>query len=191
MPAKSAKAPTATATTKPPKPATGKNGQDKPAPTKGTKADFARYMNVPQVTIRSWADAGKLAFNPDGTVNFEQSKVLLERLKGVGMSTTYDRARARERREQYEAEQARLDLEERQGRLVQSDAVVRATSTAGATVRATAETMPHRLAPQLSSAAGDEDRCRAILTEWVEQFLTECSASFASIASAVRKKTTQ
>ncbi len=176
---------------KTPAKAAGKNGRDPAELTQGTKADFARHMNVPQTTIRNWAQQGKLAFNSDGSVNFPQSKVLLEQLKGIGQSTSYERARARERREQYEAENARLDLEERQGRLVASDAVVRATSSAGATVRTHAETMPHRLAPQLSAAAGDEDRCRAILTDWVETFLNECSAAFSGIAASVRKRTTQ
>ena len=66
--------------------------------------------------------------------------------------------------------------------------VANAVAMAGATMRARAENMPTQIAPQLTAAAGDEDRCAAILADWVESYLVECSASFAGIAATIRKR---
>ncbi|HWH85044.1 MAG TPA: hypothetical protein VNU71_22695 [Burkholderiaceae bacterium] len=150
-------------------------------------------MDVSKMRVSEWKRMGLLAFTEDGQVHFERSKVLIEVQSGaperLGIFTG-NRAKSRERKDLYEAENAKLDLDERCGRLTETKTIVDASATAGALVRSRAENMPDSIAPQLTAAAGDEDRCRAILAAWVDDFLSECSQAFASIASAARQRGT-
>jgi hypothetical protein len=148
-------------------------------------------MEVSKARVSTWKKAGQLVFDPDGRVDFERSKERIENTSGAPERLGIfkgERAKHRELKDLYEAQNAKLDFEERSGRLTEATRVAQAASTAGAAIRSRAENMPDMLTPRLAAAVGgDEGRCRAILAEWVETYLSDCSAEFARIAAAVRK----
>jgi hypothetical protein len=148
-------------------------------------------MDVSPQRVQQWAKAGKLAMNPDGTVNFIGSKVLIEVLSGANERLGIfvgARAEARERREEYEAEMARISLEERKGRLVEAASVSTAAATAGLVIRSYIESMPDQLGPRFAALGGDEERCRALLIDWLDGFVSVCAAAFAECAETARKQ---
>lgn len=82
-------------------------------------------------------------------------------------------ADAKTAKEFYLAENARLDYEERCGRLVPVEHVRMAVADATTTLRSHLESLPAMLAPQL--VGREEDRIQALLAEHVESALTELS----------------
>jgi hypothetical protein len=152
----------------------------------GTQAEFAAYMRVTKPRVTVWLKAGRLAFTKEGQVHFANSKIVIEATSGNPGSLgafSVERMKARERKDHYDAENARLNYEERCGNLIETATLAAAAANAGATIRSHAENMPDILSPRLAVVSGgDEDRCRAILTEWVEAYLGECSAAFVKMA---------
>lgn len=82
-------------------------------------------------------------------------------------------AEAKAAKEFYLAENARLDYEERCGRLLPRDEVRMVVADAFATSRSALEGLPALLAPTLANR--DEQRVQALLAEHIELALTEMS----------------
>jgi hypothetical protein len=164
---------------------------DETAIAAGNQVEFAAFMGVTRARVSAWKKANQLVFTADGRVDFERSRERIENTSGaperLGIFSG-ERAKHRELKDLYDAQNAKLDFEERSGRLTEAVRVAQAAATAGAAIRSRAENMPDLLTPRLAAAAGgDEGRCRAILAEWVETYLSDCAAEFAKIAAAVRK----
>ena len=82
-------------------------------------------------------------------------------------------AEAKAQKEFYLAENARLDYEERCGKLLPRDRVRQVVADAFATTRITLESLPALLAPTIANR--DEQRVQALLAEHIELALTELS----------------
>jgi hypothetical protein len=161
-------------------------------PTAGNQAQFAAFMGVSGARVAVWKKADQLVYKADGRVDFKRSKARIEKTSGAPERLGIfkgERAKHRELKDLYDAQTAKLEYEERCGKLTEAARVAEAAATAGTSLRTRAENMPDMLTPRLAGAAGgDEDRCRAILAEWVEGFLSDCAAEFARIAAAVKGK---
>ena len=86
----------------------------------------------------------------------------------------YQRARALN--EQYKAAQAKLDYEERIGKLVDAAQVRAAGAEAGAAVRRSLERLPNVISAQVDER--DRDRVHTLITDHVEQAMTDLSRIF-------------
>lgn len=142
--------------------------------------------------VTEWKKSGRLVFVEGGKVDFAASKARIEETttapERMGIFSGA-RAGTREEKDRLEIQSMRIDLDERAGRLTESQRVADAAAAAGAVLRARAENMPYVLSPQLAAVSGgDEERCRAILVAWVESFLTECSTAMSAIAAAVKAR---
>jgi hypothetical protein len=82
-------------------------------------------------------------------------------------------AEAKAQKEFYLAENARLDYEERCGKLLPRDRVRQVVADAFATTRITLESLPALLAPTIANR--DEQRVQALLAEHIELALAELS----------------
>lgn len=87
----------------------------------------------------------------------------------------YQRARAA--REQYAAATAKLDYEERIGKLVAASEVVAVAAEVGAAVRRRLESLPHIIAAQVEER--ERARIHALATDLVEQVLTDLERGLA------------
>jgi phage terminase Nu1 subunit (DNA packaging protein) len=158
----------------------------------GNRTEFAKFMGVTGPRVSQWKTAGQLSITKDGKIDFERSRDLIEETSGaperLGIFSG-DRAEHRALKDLYDAQNAKLDYEERALNLVEAALVAEAVASAGAAIRSRAENMPDILTPRLAAAAGgDEDRCRAILTEWVASYLNDCAAEFARMAATAKVK---
>lgn len=95
---------------------------------------------------------------------------------------------ARDRREHFQAEMARMAYEKECGRLMETSEVVNIASTAGTMLRTHLEQIPERLAPRLAGAT-DERLVVAILAEEIEAALAELSHQFSKLARDVEAAT--
>lgn len=95
----------------------------------------------------------------------------------------------RDRKEFYDAENARLDLEERVGKLVSKSEVTAALVDAGTALRTTLEAWADNLSPELAALNGDEARIRATVRGQVSQVLTEISRKFTKLAGQAAAST--
>lgn len=86
----------------------------------------------------------------------------------------YQRARAA--REQYAAASAKLDYEERIGKLVSAAEVAAVAAEVGAAVRRRLESIPHTISAQVEER--DRARIHALLTDHCEQVLTDLERTF-------------
>lgn len=91
----------------------------------------------------------------------------------------YQRARAV--REQYLAAQAKLDYEERVGKLVAAAEVVQVAADIGATVRRRLETLPDILSAQVDER--ERTRVHTLATDHVELVLTDIARAFAKVTT--------
>ena len=98
-----------------------------------TKTRFAALLGVGKSYVSNLATQGRLVVNEQGLVDVEASKRLIAQTAGAperGAVTTLQFSDARERKEHYLAEAARMDYEERCGHLLPADATVAAISAA-------------------------------------------------------------
>ena len=162
-------------------------------PATMSQAEFARHINVGKSYVTALKKAGRLVLDPDNRVRVAESKQRIAKTQGAperGAVVTEPFSEARERKEQYQAENARLDFEERCGRLTDARAVDASAANAGVLLRKRLEAMADALAPGLA-AASSEDACKAILSDWAEAFLAEASVQLAGIGSRARASTAQ
>lgn len=94
---------------------------------------------------------------------------------GSEEGSRYQRARAA--KEQYLALQAKIDYEERIGKLVDAQQVRAVAADMGATVRRRLEGLPVLLSAMVDER--DRDRIHTLTTDHVEQTLTELESAFA------------
>lgn len=158
----------------------------------GNQVEFGRFMGRSSMRVTEWKREDRLVFREDGKVDFAASKAKIEATstapERLGAHHP-DRAGTRIQKDRLEIARMQLDLDERAGLLTPTADVAAAASAAGAVIRSRAENMPYILSPQLAAAVGgDEERCRAILTAWVEQFLSECSTAMYCIAAGTKAK---
>jgi hypothetical protein len=161
-----------------------------------TQAAFARHMGWAKSRITQLKQAGRLVLTDDGKrVLVEETKRLIEETKDPNRRDVAERwaaergeqqtdsadvavpgqplthAQAKATKEYYLAENARLDYEERCGKLLERDQVKLVVADAFTTLRTQVESWPALLAPQL--AGQDEGRIQALLAEHVELSLTQ------------------
>jgi hypothetical protein len=149
-----------------------------------SQAEFARLLGVGRSYVTALKKAGRLVLAVDGRVLVESSKQSLARSTGAperAVVVTEQYTDNRDKRDHYSAEIARLDYEERCGKLMVAADVLGVVAGAATTLRTRLESLPNILAPQLAALI-DEQQIRAMLTDEVEILLGELSEQFASIA---------
>ena len=90
-----------------------------------TKTRFAALLGVGKSYVSNLATQGRLVVNEQGLVDVEASKRLIAQTAGAperGVLASLQFADARERKEHYLAEAARMDYEERCGHLLPAEA---------------------------------------------------------------------
>lgn len=151
-----------------------------------SQAEFARIMGCARSWVTSLKTQGRLVLTDDGRVLVEASKARIAGSNGAderAAITTPAIKDARERREHIEAQLKQMDLDERMAKLMPTDQVISAVSSAAVTLRTRLESLPDVLAPQLA-AMGNEQEIRAFLAEEIEGLLAELSAGFEAAAKA-------
>lgn len=151
-----------------------------------SQSEFARILGVGRSYITALKTAGRLVLNDQGKVLVEESKASIASSaaapeRAAVVSQTF--SDSREKKDYYAGELARLDYEERCGKLMQAGEVLAVVSNAAVTLRTRLESFPDQLAPQLASMS-DEQQIRAILADNIEILLGELSAQMASIGKA-------
>lgn len=89
---------------------------------------------------------------------------------------------ARERREHYQGELARLSFERECGRLMEAEEVIRVITNIGTFVRLALEQLPAKLAPQLAHST-DENHIMRLLDRELCEVLNEMAKHFNRLAS--------
>lgn len=148
------------------------------------RSRFAEHIGVAKSYITKLGQQGRLVVNAEGLIDVAATKRLLAETTGAperGAVPSPAYADAKDKREVYQAEMARLDFEERCGKLLVAADVISAVSSAAVTLRGHLEQLPARLAPQLA-AARDEGHLQAILSAEIEAILGEASQQFGLIA---------
>lgn len=161
-----------------------------------TQAEFARFMGWAKSRVTQLKQAGRLVLTDDGKrVLVAETQRLIEETKDPNRRDVAERwaaergqpqpdsadvpvpgqplthAQAKATKEFYLAENARLDYEERCGKLLEADIVRQVVADAATTLRGQLESWPTLLAPQL--AGQDEGRIQALLAEHVELALSQ------------------
>lgn len=155
-------------------------------PTTLSQSDFARHIGVSRSYVTALKKSGRLVMDDEGRVLVGPSMEAIARSSGAperAAVITPDYSDAKERKEHYAAELARLDLDERTGKLMPSADVKAVIADAATTLRTRLESLPDQLAPQLA-ATGDEQQVRAMLADAVEIALGEMEERFAQVAKA-------
>lgn len=156
-------------------------------PPRLTLAAFARHLKVAKSYVTKLKKADRLVLDDTGHVLVAESikRIADTQLGHTGAIVTEPFSEARERKELYQAANARVDFEQRCGQLTEARQVADAAANAGVLIRKRAESMPADLAPELA-AKGSEEECRHLLTAWVESFLADASAQLAAIGAGAR-----
>lgn len=158
-----------------------------------SKSEFARLNGWSKSYISKLGSEGRLVVTEDGKqvlvaeslARIRETTTAPERASDAVVSTQY--RGDRDRREFYDAENARLDLEERLGKLLQASEVTAAVAQAGTLLRQRLEGWPHRLAPQMAALAGNEGRIRGLLIDEAQLLLADISAGLGEAAAAAQK----
>lgn len=151
-----------------------------------SQAEFARLIGVGRSYVTALKTAGRLVLDHEGKVLVEESKAAIAQSSGAPERAAVVQpafSDARDKKEHYAAELARLDYEERCGKLIVAADVVAAVADSAVTLRTRLESFPDQLAPQLA-AMDDEQQVRAMLAEQIEILLGELSGKFAEIGKA-------
>jgi hypothetical protein len=153
-----------------------------------TRSEFARLNEWSKSYVSKLGSESRLVLTDDGkhvlvAESLARIKDTSGALERVSAPVVAPQVRAdRDRKEFYDAEQARLDLEKRVGKLLDKPDVLSAVADAAAAVRSKLENLPPRLAPQLAAQGGNEQRIRLILADHIEQLLDDLSSRFAKLA---------
>jgi hypothetical protein len=151
------------------------------------KSEFAAANDWRRSYVSKLANEGRLVLTEDGRVKVKESLALIAATTGAPERASAPAVQPqfrldRDRKEFYDAENARLDLEERVGQLMNRAEVLSVVADAAVSLRARIETWPDRLAPQLAALGSDEGRIRALLADHVHTALTDLSQRFAKLA---------
>jgi hypothetical protein len=157
-----------------------------------SKAEFARRNSWSKSYVTKLKDEGRLVLTEDNQVMVAESLARIaettgapERASAPAVSPQY--RGDRDRKEFYDAENARLDLEARLGRTLGTADVRGVCANVAVTLRTRLETWPARLAPQLAALGGNEASIRRFLTDHVEQALAEISRGFAKLDDLAKR----
>lgn len=154
-----------------------------------TRSEFAAHNGWAKSYVTKLGHEGRLVLTSDG-----KRVLVAESLAKIAEGTTA-MARAsepavpaavrvdRDRKEFYDAENARLDLEERTGKLMRADDVLDIVANVAATLRTRLESRSAIVAPQLAALAGDEARITTVLADHDRATLAEVSRLFAKLSS--------
>ena len=125
--------------------------------------EYARMRGVSHTAVVKAVSSGRISTEPDGSIDPERANALWEQnsrsradgpTQGVSISTAApDYKTSRAIREAYAARLAKLEFEEKSGKLVSLDEVKIATFTMGRQVRDRLLQIPRKLAP-------------AVIAEW-------------------------
>ena len=154
-----------------------------------SKSEFARLNGWSKSYVSKLAGEGRLVVTEDGKqvlvaeslARIRETTTAPERASDAAVTTQY--RGDRDRREFYDAENARLDLEERLGKLLSAAQVSAVVAQAGTLFRQRLEGWPHRLAPQLAVMGGNEGGIRGLLIDEVELLLAELARTLGDAAA--------
>lgn len=153
-----------------------------------SRSEFAAHIGCAKSWITALGKQGRLVMGQGDNaerIDVAATKALLAQTTGAperanDAAVTPQFADAKDQREHYQAEMARLDYEERCRRLMSADDVHSVVAGAGASLRARLEQLPDTLAPQLA-ATSDENRIRAVLAGEIEAALAELAHQFSKL----------
>lgn len=148
-----------------------------------TKTAFARELGVSKSYVSALSNAGRLVLTPDGLVDVAASKQRIQATAGAPERMAEPAPvfqDARDKKEHYQAEMARLDYETRCGTLMDAADVRAAVANAATTLRTRLELLPDQLAPQLA-AQPDEATVRATLANEIESLLLDLTSHFGAL----------
>jgi hypothetical protein len=157
-------------------------------PSAMTPTEFANHIQRSRHYVYQLKSANRVVVLDDGRLDVAASlKRMADTARqpqhAVVVSTGY--AKSREAREHYAAETARIEFDERCGKLVSAADVVNVVATAGTLMRSRLEMLPSELAPRIA-ALSDENECRAVMSEFVESLLTDLSAALSNAAGRAK-----
>lgn len=156
-------------------------------PNLASKSEFARLNGWSKSYVSKLAGEGRLVVTEDG-----RQVLVAESLARIAETTrATERAsppaltpvvRAdRDRKDFYDAENARLDLAERVGKLMDRAEALSVASDVGTYLRTTLESWCDVLTPDLAAAGGDEPMIRAMLRDRCRELLGEFSRRMAKL----------
>jgi hypothetical protein len=156
-----------------------------------TKAEFARQNGWSKSYVTKLKDENRLVVTPEGRVLVAESLQLIQETARAAERASPPAVPPqfrvdRDRKEFYDAENARLDLEKRIGKLLSTPEVLGALADAAVTLRSHLEALPDRLAPQIAALGNSEPRIRALLAEHIETALTELSHRLSKMAELAK-----
>jgi hypothetical protein len=154
-----------------------------------SRSEFAAHIGCAKSYITKLGTQGRLVMGQGDNaerVDVVATKALLAQTTGAPeraneAAQTPLFTDAKDQKEHYQAQMAKLDYEERVGNLLQVGDVRAVVASAATSLRARLETMPDTLAPELA-ATQDESRVRALLAGEIESALSELSHQFAKLA---------
>ncbi|MCE2917699.1 MAG: DUF1441 family protein [Rubrivivax sp.] len=154
-----------------------------------TQAEFARRQGWQRSYVTRLKQAGRLVVTDDGMVSIAASLARIQASveapgRASAAAVSPGLRSDKERLAFYEAEKARLDLEERLGKLRSAQQVDDALADIGARLRSTLETWPERLTPHLASLGGDEQLIRVYLVDEIDARLRALSDMLQAAARA-------
>lgn len=151
-----------------------------------TRSEFAAHVGVAKSYVTKLGQLDKLVFGEgehEKLIDVSATKQKMADASGAperSAVTSSLFAEAKDKREQYLAEMARLDYEERMGKLMLVEDVVAAVSDAATRLRNQLEELPSTLACELA-AEPDEDKIKARLASEIEALLLDFSHSMSTL----------
>lgn len=161
-----------------------------------SQAEFARRNGWAKSYVTKLKGEGRLVMTDDG-----KHLLAAESLARIA-ATTHAPGRAsdpatspayrsdRDRREFYDAETARLDLEERLGKLARTSEIIATLADAASIARGKLESWGARLTPQIAALGGNEARIRRVIDDQVRLLLQDLSDRFTKAEAAARRPKT-
>jgi hypothetical protein len=160
------------------------------APAFLRKSDFAAHLGVGRSYVSNLATQGRLVMGSGANAHLIDVAATKARLKET--TAAPERANeaaqtplfadAKDQREHYQAQMARLDYEQRVGTLLLADDARALVAGAATGLRARLELLPDQLAPELAATA-DEQRIRALLANEIEAALAELAHQFGKLGA--------
>lgn len=153
-----------------------------------TRSEFAAHIGCAKSYVTKLGVQGRLVMGEEANaerIDVTATKAVLAQTTGAPeraneAAQTPVFSDAKDQREHYQAQMARLDYEERCGKLMSADDVRSTVAGAAAGLRARLEQLPDSLAPQLAATA-DENRVRALLASEIEAALSELAHQFGKL----------
>ena len=153
-----------------------------------TKTEFAVAQGWAKSYVSNLIRQNRMVLTEDGRVMVAESRALIaatikqpQMLKNMESETSV-RGDSRDRKSFYEAESARLDLEERIGLLLEKNHVISVVAEASSILRQRLTSRSAVLSPQIAAVGGDEALIKTMLSDHDDQTLAEISRIFAKLS---------